>query len=111
MKHSKWNFSSKAWVRPSGWTKWVGGGINVAYQIKGNDECSNMVANILPIESPDPRGGIKRPKFFFSEYGHVANHIYTFPIAKSLKQPPWEWEVECLIASVGVSWVCSDMAG
>ena len=24
---------------------------NVAYQIKGNDACSNMVANILPLDT------------------------------------------------------------
>ena len=34
---------------------------HVAYQIKGNDACINMVANILPVE-PLPRlwSGIKR---------------------------------------------------
>ena len=35
---------------------------NVAYQIKGNDTCSNMVANILPADPPlpaDPGGGVK----------------------------------------------------
>ena len=25
---------------------------HVAYQIKGNDACSNMVANILPVDTP-----------------------------------------------------------
>ena len=27
---------------------------HVAYQIKGNQECSNMVANILPADPPPP---------------------------------------------------------
>ena len=33
-----------------------------AYQIKGNRQCSNMVANILPVDPPpppDPGGGFK----------------------------------------------------
>ena len=40
---------------------------HVAYQIKGNDECSNMVANILPQPPPppDPWGGVKRSKYIY----------------------------------------------
>ena len=56
---------------------------HVAYQIKGNHECSNMVANILPEHphTPPPpphthtstRGfGSKGQKSTISEYGHVA---------------------------------------
>ena len=37
----------------------------VAYQIKENYECSNMVANILPIDTPDPGDGVNRSKFNF----------------------------------------------
>ena len=37
---------------------------HVAYQIKGNHECSNMVANILP-QNPNPLNGVKRSKFNF----------------------------------------------
>ena len=47
----------------------------VAYQIKGNHECSNMVANSLP---PDPcilGVGSKVHNSTFSEYGHVAYQI------------------------------------
>ena len=45
---------------------------HVAYQIQGNDECSSMVANILPADSsPDPRGGILTQNSIFSEHGHV----------------------------------------
>ena len=38
---------------------------HVSYQIKGNHECSNMVANILPADPslPDPGDGVKRSKF------------------------------------------------
>ena len=32
---------------------------HVAYHIKGNDACSNMVANILPADPPNPGGGVK----------------------------------------------------
>ena len=47
-----------------------------AYQIKENHKCSNMVANILPTDTPDPEVGVNRSKFnFFSEYGHVAYQI------------------------------------
>ena len=35
--------------------------------IKGNNACSNTVANILPVNPspPDPGGGVKRSKFYF----------------------------------------------
>ena len=29
---------------------------HVAYQIKGNHQCSSMVANDLPADPPDPKG-------------------------------------------------------
>ena len=32
---------------------------HVVYQIKGNHKCRNMVANILPIDPPDPGAGVK----------------------------------------------------
>ena len=63
MKYTKRDFLSKVWVRPPGWTWYVGskGQIatfsehcHVAYQIKGNQVCSNMVANILPADPPPP---------------------------------------------------------
>ena len=47
---------------------------HVAYQIKWNHECSNMVANILsadpysllpPTPPPRPSGGVNRSKFSF----------------------------------------------
>ena len=40
---------------------------HVAYQNKGNHECSSMVANILPADPPphDPRDGVNRPKVNF----------------------------------------------
>ena len=56
MKHIKHDFRLKACVRPPGWTKgeWSKGQYStfsehghVAYQIKGNHEFSNMVANTL----------------------------------------------------------------
>ena len=50
---------------------------HVAYQIKGNDACSNMEANILPVEPPSlPRGlGSKGQNSTFSENGNVAYQI------------------------------------
>ena len=32
---------------------------HVAYQIKANDECSNMQAHILSLHTLDPWGGVK----------------------------------------------------
>ena len=45
---------------------------HVANQIKGNHECSNIVANILPADTPHPEDGVNRSKSTFSEYCHVA---------------------------------------
>ena len=65
MKHIEWDFSSKACVQRLRRLRVWGRGQNttfleyghVAYHIKGNDVCSDMVANILPVyPSPDPRG-------------------------------------------------------
>ena len=49
---------------------------HIAYNIKGNHKCSNMVANILPAAphpSPDPR--VKRSNLTFAEHDHVAYQI------------------------------------
>ena len=72
MKHIKCDFRSKAWVRPFEWTYGVGSKGqystfsehgHVAYQIKGNQKCSNMVANILPADPRDP-GDVVKIQFF-----------------------------------------------
>ena len=57
MKHIKWYYSLKAWVRPLGRLRVLSKGQNsrfseyghVAYQIKENDAYINMVANIKSI--------------------------------------------------------------
>ena len=74
MKHIKRDFSLKAWVRAC----WVdlGGGAevkikffseygHVAYQIKADDAGSNMVANILPTDTPSTQG-----------VGQMSNYIF-----------------------------------
>ena len=39
---------------------------HVAYQIKADDDGSNMVANILPTDTPlPPGGGVKRLNYIF----------------------------------------------
>ena len=48
---------------------------HVAYQIKENDACSNMVVHILPIDSPTLGLGQKAKIQLLSEYGHVAYHL------------------------------------
>ena len=50
---------------------------HVAYQIKENHECSNMVANILPADPPPPTLGMGSigQNSTFSEHGHVAYQI------------------------------------
>ena len=51
---------------------------HVVYQIKENQECSNMVTNILPTDPPSPltlgMGSIGQNSFF-SEHGLVAYQI------------------------------------
>ena len=47
---------------------------HVAYQIKGNHECRNIVANILPPPPPQGMGSIGQ-KTTFSEHGHFAYQI------------------------------------
>ena len=60
MKHIKWGFSLKAWVRAP-WVDLGDGAVakiklseygHIAYQIKADDAGSNMVANILPTDTP-----------------------------------------------------------
>ena len=57
---------------------WGGGGDDyVAYQIKADDACSNMVANSLPTDTPSTRGWDQRSShIFFSESSLVAYLYY-----------------------------------
>ena len=84
MKHIKWDFSLKAWVR----ARWVdlGGGAEakiklfqnmvMLYQIKADDAGSNVVANILPTATPSTQGvGSKGQTISFSESSPVAFQI------------------------------------
>ena len=49
---------------------------HVAYQIKADDFCNNMVANILPTDTPLTQGvGSKGQTISFSESSHVAYQI------------------------------------
>ena len=49
---------------------------HVANQIKGNHECSNIVANIWPAETPSIVGmGSMGQKSHFLEHGHVTYQI------------------------------------
>ena len=49
---------------------------HVAYQIKADDAGSNMVANILPTDTPSIQGvGSKGQTISFSESSHVAYQI------------------------------------
>ena len=49
---------------------------HVAYQIKAEDTGSNMVANILPTDTPLIKGvGSKGQTIYFSESSHVAYQI------------------------------------
>ena len=61
----------------------------VAYEIKGNQECSNMVANILPAHRPYPNPWEWDQNSTSSEHGHVAyqikgNHECSNMVAKIL---------------------------
>ena len=49
---------------------------HVAYEIKGNDECSNMYAHIMSLHAPStPEVGSKVKKSFVSEISHDAYQI------------------------------------
>ena len=49
---------------------------HVAYQIKADDAGSNMVANILPTDTPSTQGvGSKGQTIHFSERSHLAYQI------------------------------------
>ena len=74
---------------------------HVAYQIKGIQVCSNMVANILPVAIPPSRpwGGVKRSKFNFFTHDHVAYQHDSKYFAHRPPSTPGECShsvVECL---------------
>ena len=70
----------------------------IAYQIKYNHQCRNVVAYILPayplLPPPNPGGGVKMSKLTFSKHGHVAyqlkwNHKCSHMVANiSPRRPP-----------------------
>ena len=73
-----------AWIQSLG--EDLGGGANVknrlfldyghvAYQSKADDACSNIVASILPTDTPSTRGWAQKVKPFISESSHVAYQI------------------------------------
>ena len=77
MKHIKGEFSSKplgvGWRPKFNFFSKYG---HFAFQIKGNDLCSSMVANTLPVEHPRPqRWGQNVKAFSFTESSHVAYQI------------------------------------
>ena len=49
--------------------------VHVAYQIKWNHKCSNMVAKILPADPPTLGVGSKGQNSTYSDHGHVAYQI------------------------------------
>ena len=85
MKHIKRDLCLKVWVQAC----WVdlGGAAevkikffseygHVTYQIKGDNTGNNMVANILPTDTPSTQGvGSKGQTIYFSESSHVAYQI------------------------------------
>ena len=84
MKHIKRDFSLKAWVRAPGmdFGGWAEAKIklirigHVAYQINAGDFCNNMVANILPTDTPLTQGvGSKGQTIYFCESSYVAYQI------------------------------------
>ena len=74
MKHFKQDFSLNAWVQSPGWDlgdeakakiKLIRNMVMLHYQIKALDACSNMVANIVPTDTPLPQGWGQNIKIFF----------------------------------------------
>ena len=70
---------------------------HVAYQIKGNDACSNMVANILTADpSPRPLGFGQKVKIqLLLEYDHFAyqtcSNMEVNILPADAPSRPWEW--------------------
>ena len=57
----------------------------VAYQIKAGDAGSNMVANILPTDTPSTQGvGSKGQTLSFSESSHVAYQIKAYDAGSNM---------------------------
>ena len=76
MKHIKRDFSLKSWVRACGQKLFFSEYGHVAYQIKADNTGSNMVANILPTDTPSTqRVGSKGQTISFSESSHVAYQV------------------------------------
>ena len=73
MKHIKQDFRLKTWFQGPGVTQLVGQRPKLtfseyghdAYQIKADNICSIMVANILPTDTPSTQG-----------WGQRSNHIF-----------------------------------
>ena len=79
MKNIKWDFKLKAWVRSPGIDLGVGPRLiffeygHVAYHVRANNTCSNMVANVLLTDTPStPERRSKGQTISFSESSHVA---------------------------------------
>ena len=68
MQHLKRDYSLKVWGRLRGWGWDPGQNLtsleygHVAYQIKADDKCSNMIANILPTDTPSTQGWDQKVK-------------------------------------------------
>ena len=85
MKHIKRDFSLKAWVRARLVDLWGGAETNiklftvyghVAYQIKADDAASNMIANILPTDTPSTQWmGSKGQLYLFLKVVEIMLHI------------------------------------
>ena len=84
MKHIKRDFRFKAWVLAPGVD--LGGGAKAKFfffgiwscciSIKAGDAYSNMVANILPTDTPStPRVGSKDQTISFSNYFSESSHV------------------------------------
>ena len=82
MKHFKWDFSLKAWVQAAGVD--YGGGaeakiklfqnmVMLHIKLKLTNFCNNMIANILPTDTPSTQGvGSKGQTIYFCESSHVS---------------------------------------
>ena len=93
MKHIKWDFSLKAWVR----VRWVDLGgravakinfseyAHVAYQIKADNAGSNMVANILPTDTPLTQGVGSKGQFLSFFVSYKREYVHKLLVNRLLK--------------------------
>ena len=84
-KHSVLTYTPNSWVVTKVKYSFIEYG-HAAYQIGGTYACSNMVASIVPEDTPSTSGvGSKGQNIFFSDINHVEDQINGNGVYSTLK--------------------------